>query len=269
MNYGFFDYKYNIEGFSSDLFSVPHLVFIALSFVLVPTVCYLLRKTSHKKIDVFLKVFAVLITVFEITKMTWESYYDITTGRGFNFGGILPLYTCSLLIYTTWFAAYGKGKVKDYALAYLTTVNLLSGGIGIVYCNGLNWYPFWTFGAFYSMFFHFSMFAIGNFLLFTGYKKLGWTDMFKAWVPMLILAVVAIPVNYELSADYMQIYEGSGIPFYDKLAVILAEHKLRWAFTEIMLLTYIPLAGVMVSLSKFVYFIDGKLVHKTAAFKTE
>lgn len=262
MNYKFFDYKFNIEGFSSDLFGTQHLVFIALSFILVPLVCFLLRKTSHKKIDVFLKIFAIVITLLEITKMTWESYYDITIGDGFNFMGILPLYTCSLLIYTTWFAAYGKGKVKDYALAYLTTVNLLSGGIGIVYCNGLNWYPFWTFGAFYSMFFHLSMFAVGMFLLFTGYKKLGWADMLKAWVPMLILAVIAIPVNYELSADYMQIYEGSGIPFYNTLAANLAAQKLRWVFTEIMLLTYIPLAGVAVCAAKCGYFINGKLGRK-------
>ena len=258
MNYGFFDYKFNIKGFTSDLFSTPHLVFIALSFILVPIVCFLLRNTSHKKIDVFLKVFAVVITLFEITKITWESYYDITTGQGFNFGGILPLYTCSLLIYTTWFAAYGKGKVKDYALAYLTTVNLISGGIGIVYCNGLNWYPFWTFGAFYSIFFHFSMFAIGNFLLFTGYKKLGWSDMFKAWVPMLILAIIAIPVNYVLHADYMQIYEGSGVPLYNDLAARLAARNLRFIFTAIMLATYIPLAGVAVCVAKLAYLLKGK-----------
>lgn len=262
MNYKFFDYKYNIEGFGSDLFGTAHLIFIALSFILVPIVCFLLRKTSHKKIDVFLKIFAVVITLLEITKMTWESYYDITTGRGFNFGGILPLYTCSLLIYTTWFAAYGKGRVKDYSLAYLTTVNLISGGIGIVYCNGLNWYPFWTFGAFYSLFFHFSMFAIGNFLLFTGYKKLGYKDIFKAWVPMVILAVFAIPANYQYGADYMQIYEGSGVPLFNKLASTLADNNLRWVFTEIMLATYIPLAGVAVCTAKFTYYINGKLKRK-------
>lgn len=269
MNYRFFDYKFNIQNFTSDLFSTPHLIFIALSFILVPVVCFLLRKTDHKKITVFLKVFAIVITVFEITKISWESYYDITTGRGFNFGGILPLYTCSLLIYTTWFAAYGKGKVKNYALAYITTVNLLSGGIGIVYCNGLNWYPFWTFGAFYSLFFHFSMFAVGCFLLFAGYKKLDWSDMLKAWVPMVILSVVAIPVNYAIGADYMQLYEGSGIPLYSDLADFLAANNLRFIFTAIMLATYIPLAGLVVSVTKLIYLLNGKFKNRVVTLKTE
>ena len=262
MNYGFFDYKYNIEGFSSDLFGVPHLVFIALVFLLTPVACFFLRKTDHKKIDLFLKIFAIVITLLEITKISWESYYDITTGRGFNYFGILPIYTCSLLIYTSWFAAYFKGKAKDFSLAYLSTVNMISGGIGIVYCNGLNWYPFWTFGAFYSMFFHLSMFALGAFLLFTRYKVLDWSDMLKAWVPMLILAVVAIPVNYAIGSDYMQIYEGGGVPLYDKLAAFLAENNLRFIFTIIMMVTYIPLAGVAVCIAKLGYFIAEKTSRK-------
>ena len=258
MNYHFFDYKYNIQNFSSDLFSVPHIVFIVLSFLLVPTICILLRKTEHKKIEKFIKIFSIVITVLELTKITWESYYDISTGSGFNVGGILPLYTCSLFIYTMLVAGWGKGKPKDYSLAFITTVSLVAGAIGIVYCNGLNYYPFWTFGAFYSMFFHLSMFATGMFLLITRYKKLDWIDMIKAWIPMLILALIATPVNYEYSADYMQIYEGSGIPFYKDFAKTLADNHLRFVFTIIMLLTYIPLACIVIAVSKLVEKIASK-----------
>lgn len=261
MNYHFFDYKYNIQNFTSDLFSVPHIIFIILAFIAVPTVSILLRKISHKKIDVFLKVFSIILVVLEITKITWESYWDISTGRGFNTGGILPLYTCSLFIYTLLFAAWGKGKAKDYSLAFITTISLISGAIGIVQCNGLNYYPFWTFGAFYSMFFHLSMFATGVFLLFTGYKKLNWFDMIKAWIPMAILSIIASPVNYQYGADYMQIYEGSGIPLFSTLADELAAANLRPLFTIIMLVTYIPLSAVIIAPAKLIVYIKLKNVH--------
>ena len=262
MNYSFFDYKYNIENFSSDLFSIPHIIFIILAFIAVPTVSILLRKVNHKRIEKFLKIFSICILVLEITKIIWESYWDISTGRGFNKGGILPLYTCSLFIYTMLFAAWGKGKAKDYSLAFITTISLISGAIGVVQCNGLNYYPFWTFGAFYSMFFHLSMFATGVFLLFTGYRKLQWIDMIKAWIPMAILSIIASPVNYEYGADYMQIYEGSGIPLFSTLADILAAADVRFIFTIIMLVTYIPLSAVIIAPLKLIEHIKIKRVNK-------
>lgn len=269
MNYHFFDYKYNIENFSSDLFSTPHIVFIILTFISVFVGSFLLRKINHDKISKFLKIFSIIFAVFEITKITWESYWDISTGRGFNVGGLIPVYTCSLFIYTMLLAAWSKKKiVKDCSLAFLTTIGLLSGAIGVIQCNGLNYYPFWTFGAFYSLFFHFSMLAVGVFLLFTGYKKLEWIDMIKAWIPMVILSFAAIPINYVFQADYMQIYSGSGVPLFSTLADKLASANLRWIFTIIMMLVYIPFAGIVVSVAKLVYFIINKAKSKKLTTKS-
>ena len=33
MTYHFFDYKHNISGFQSDLFSAPHLVYVGIVFL--------------------------------------------------------------------------------------------------------------------------------------------------------------------------------------------------------------------------------------------
>ena len=248
VDYGFFDYKYNIAGHESDLFSAPHIVFIVLVYLLTFAVSYFLRNTKREKITVFLRVFSVVMVLWETTKVTWESYYDITTGQGFNFEGLLPVYTCSLFIYTLLFAAWGKGKAKEAALSFLTTISLLFGAIGVVYCNGLNFYPFWTFGAFYSLFFHTSMFSVGVFLLMSGYKKLNFRDVFSSFIPVLLLAVVAIPINYTYGADYMLLYSGSGVPLYQDLAAKLAEAGVRYIYTYIMLLTHLPLSALVVGI---------------------
>ena len=246
MNYGFFDYKYDIEGFSSDLFSAPHIVYVALVYVAGFAVCWLLRRTKRERVTAVLRTLAVLSLLLEISKISWESYYDITTGRGFNKEGILPLYTCSLFIYTLFAAGFGRGRAKEYALSFLTTISLLYGAIGVVYCNGLNFYPFWTFGAFYSLYFHSAMFITGLFLLFTQYKKLGWRDSLYAMIPILLLAIIAIPVDYLLKTDYMLVYSGGGVPLYEPLAESLAAHGLRPVYTVIMLLTHIPLACLVI-----------------------
>lgn len=260
MFYGFFDYKGKLkaEGFESDLFSAQHLCFIVLVFVLTFAASYLLRKTKREKIDVFLKIFSICMVFHEVSKLCWESYYDITTGAGFNWGGLLPLYTCSLFIYTLLAAAWCGGKAKEYALSFITTVGLLYGGVGVVYCNGLNFYPFWTFGAFYSLFFHASMFSIGVFLLVTGYKRLEWRDVFRSFVPIVLLALIAVPVNYilndslKIGADYMLLYSGDGVPLYQDLSGQLAEKGLRFVYTIIMLVTHLPLAALIIGIYKLV-----------------
>ena len=250
MNYRFFDYKYNIPNFDSDLFSGWHIAYIILAFISCIFIAIFLRKLKHKGIDIFLKVLSIGAVIFEVSKISWESYYDITTGRGFNKGGILPFYTCSLFIYCVILAAWTKGKVKEVALSYLTTVGLIAGGIGVVYCNGLNYYPFWTFGAFYSLFFHYSMLSVGVLLLATSYKKLEWKDALKAWIPIVILSVIAIPFNYMWHSDYMQVYDAGGVPVLHDLGVKMGEAGIRGLFTALMLVLYIPLACVVIAAYK-------------------
>lgn len=252
LGYRFFDYKYNIQGFTSDLFSAPHIAYIILAVIFTITFGVLMRKTKHERIEIYLKILSIFMAVWEVFKISWESYFDITTGQGFNYFGLLPLYTCSLFIYTLFPAAWGRGKVKSYSLAFITTISMVSGLIGMIYCNGLNYYPFWTFGAFYSLLFHFMMFFTGFFLLVTGYYKLDWLDIVRGWVPMVVLAIVVIPVNYVIQSDYMQIYGGGGVPLMEDLATKLAEVGLRPIFTAIMLPTYMILSSLVVAISKLV-----------------
>ena len=252
MNYGFFDYKYNISGFKSDLFSAPHIVYIILATIFTLVFCYFFRKTKTEKINIFIKILSIVMVVLETTKISWETYYDVTTGQGFNYFGLLPIYTCSLFIYTTLLAAWTKGRIRETALSFMTTISMLSGFIGMIYCNGLNYYPFWTFGAFYSLFFHFTMFFTGFFLLVTGYKKLGWKDVYIALIPMLALAIVAIPVNYVIHSDYMLIYEAGGVPLMSDLAKVMGAVGLRPLFTVIMLASYMILSGLVVAISKLI-----------------
>ena len=257
MDYGFFDHKLFIGGFSSDLFCAAHIVYIALVYVLSFAVSFLLRRARHERITVFLRVLSVVLPLLEITKVTWESYYDIKFGDGFNAGGILPVYTCSLFIYTVIAAAWGRGKVKEIALSFITTIGLLYGAIGVIYCNGLNYYPFWTFGAFYSLIFHASMFATGVFLLVTGYKKLTWKDIFYPLIPIAMLCVVAIPMNYIFDADYMMIHKGGGVPLYEDIASHLAARGLRPLYTLLMFVTHIPLAALVVGGDRLVRAVAG------------
>lgn len=250
--YGFFDYKYNIPDFSSDMFCAEHIIYIVLVYLTGFVGFAFYKRADHEKTTKFLKVFSILMVLFELTKISWESYYDITTGRGFNYFGLLPVYTCSLFIYTLLGAAWGRGRVREACLSFITTVGLIYGAIGVVYCNGLNFYPFWTFGAFYSLFFHSAMFLTGMYLLVSGYYTLKARDVLLSFIPIVLLALVAIPINYAIGSDYMLIYSGGGVPIYEDLASSLAEKGLRPIYTLIMLITHIPIAALVVGVYKAV-----------------
>ena len=256
--YHFFDYKYNIPSFDSDLFSAPHIIYIILAIISAILVIIFRKKIKTDHFNLIFKILSIIIIALEISKMSFESYYDITTGRGFNKEGLLPIYTCSLYIYCMFLQAFFKGKLREYSLSFLTTIGMLAGLIGMIYCNGLNWYPFWTFGAFYSLFFHYAMFITGVIMLATRYVELDKRDIIKAWVPILIISFIALPVNSEYGADYMQIYEGSGVPLMSNLAKVLAAHKLRWLFSLIMIASYLILSSFVVG----VYYLSTHLTNK-------
>lgn len=256
--YHFFDYKGNIPNFSSDLFSVPHFIYIFLVVIIGPLICFLSRNVSHKKLDIYFKILSIIMIILEITKISWETYYDLKAGLGFNAYGLLPLYTCSLFIYTLFIAAWFKGIVRDYSLSFLTTIGLASGLIGVIYCNGLNWYPFWTFGAFYSLIFHSTMFITGLLMLTTRYKKLEARDIYRGWIPMVVLALIAIPINYIYDSDYMQIHYGSSVPLLEDLGRIMIDHNLRPLFILIALASYMILSSVIYGCYYSIRFVINK-----------
>ena len=253
MGYGFFDYKYNIpDVYKKGMFTPAHLVLIVVVYLFALFAPLLLRKVKRRTITIMLRVLSLAMVTLEVSKITWESYFDITTGRGLNYGGILPLYTCSLFLYTLLFAAWTRGKVQKVALSFITTIGLLYGAIGVVYCNGLNWYPLFSFGGLYSFLFHSTMLVTGTALLISEYYKPEWKDSLWAMIPILLLALFAIPANNTWGSDYMLLYEGAGVPLYEDLAAWLSARGMRYLYTFLMLATHIPLACIVIGLAKLV-----------------
>ena len=258
--YGFFDYKYDIVGFESDIFSTNHFIFLAFAIVALIFVAICAPYISHKKIDLYFKISAILLTCFEVTKVSWESYFDIVRGNNFNVGGILPFYTCSLLMYCSFVAGFGKGKAKEIALSWICTIGMVTGTIVLVYPNGLRYYPVWTFGGMHTLMYHFMLVCSATLALFSNYKRLTWKDVYISVIPMLMLAPIAITLNYVFKADYMQVYDASGVPIMSDLASKLASHNLRWIFTIIMFSTYFVLSAIVIAIYKLINIIKTKEV---------
>ncbi len=261
LNYNFFDYKDFIpdEDKQNVMWSTEHIVFIILAVLAIILLCYFLRNIKGKSVDKYLKILAIIMPVLEIIKITWETYWDIKLGHGFNITGLLPLYTCSMFIYVLPFAGWGKGKVKECALAFLTTLSVFAGLTNFFIPPIFNTYPFFSYASFMSLNYHFLMVFTGVFLVSTRYYVPNFKSILKGFIPLLIFSVIVIPFDYIMFynghywIDYMLYIHGFGAPLLPSIADKLGSLNLRGLYTLLVMGGYLLIDSIFVSIYQLIF----------------
>lgn len=189
------------------LFTPLHLVTSVFCVALIACLCALVRKKGEKTLRTTYCVLWVIAVILEIVKITWETCTGKTVR--FEWGGILPLYPCSIFMYAMPFAIWGKGNVRRAACGYVCTLGFLGGAINFVYpANILSNYSCISFAGFHTLFYHGVLVFCAVSMLLTGYHSFTgvtkWQQLLLPSVPMLAVSVVANLVNYSpIKADYM------------------------------------------------------------------
>lgn len=261
LTYNFFDYKDFIpdEDKQNVMWSTEHIVFIILAVLAIILLCYFLRNIKGKSVDKYLKILAIIMPVLEIIKITWETYWDIKLGHGFNITGLLPLYTCSMFIYVLPFAGWGKGKVKECALAFLTTLSVFAGLTNFFIPPIFNTYPFFSYASFMSLNYHFLMVFTGFFLVATRYYVPNFKSILKGFIPLLIFSAIVIPFDYIMFynghywIDYMLYIHGFGAPLLPSIADKLGSLNLRGVYTLLVMGGYLLIILLLVSIYQLIF----------------
>ena len=179
--YNFFINKYKLRelGYDgSDKLSVKQFIVMGSIFIFLIVISILLRKAKKDKLYLIYKILAIVMPVLEVIKITFETHYDLLNGQPFNWGGIMPFYTCSMLLYFLPFVAWGKGKMKEWSMAFFSTIGLVAGLSNFVYLSAAGFYPILTFGCMHSILYHSAVVctyggANGMMVVFGGRKKSG------------------------------------------------------------------------------------------------
>jgi hypothetical protein len=237
-NYSFFEYKYNIPGYhGQDFGGFPQYLYLIISFVLLVILLVLLRKSSKEKVLKIVKMTGIFLILFYLGKTIWESYYDIKINGSFNWY-ILPFDTCSIIMLATMFAGFGKGKIKKIGECWLCTGGIVGGIATMVHLNAFNFYPFLSFGGFYSMLWHFLMVFLGLLLIVTNYVEMKYSTIIYGFLFQVIVSIFVIPINYIYNFDFMLYKDLGGIPFFENLASKLSYSGMGYFNPLIMLILY-------------------------------
>ena len=237
-SYNFFDYKYNIAGYNGqDYGGVAQYIYLFSSIILLVLLLIFFRKSSKEKVLFITRIITIFLIVLDIIKITWESYYDIKMFGSFN-TGLLPFDTCSMIIPAGLIASFTKGKISEYAKCWLVTGSIVGGIANMLFLSALNYYPFFTFGAFYSMIWHFLMVYIGLLYIVTNYVPMKYSTIVNGFIFQLIISLLIIPIDFIFDFDFMLLVNLSSVPFFEGVASHLTAINMQFLNPILMLALY-------------------------------
>lgn len=271
MKYGFFDDPYTLanKGYTGgDRMSIQQFITMGLVFIAIIIISIFLRRIKKEKVFTIYKVLAIVMPILEICKMTFSIVSDFNHNEPFNYGGILPLYSCSMLLYFLPFVAWNKGKMQKWSMAFFVSIGLVAGLSNFVYLSAAGWYPLFTFGCVYSILFHAAIVFIGLSLMITEIYVPSFKTIYEGMIPILIFSVIALPANYIIknlpnpgsSPDYMMLMDANGfIPF---ISDFFINNHLQLLFSFLILFVAYPIATALITLIDIAIYKLMKLISK-------
>lgn len=190
------------------LYNFKHLMsIIVLTFLIIIGV----KKTKiNKKEDItkLTKILTIICLILEIIKIIFNFYI----GNINNVNTYVPLYFCSLLLYSGVLSGFAKGKLKRAGNIFLATGGLIA-GIAFFISPGtsLGIYPLFHFISFQSLFYHAVMIYLGIMINKYNYIDVTYKDLKYYAIMLFVICLLAYIVNINFNGNLMFINNGYGL----------------------------------------------------------
>ncbi len=237
-DYDFFDYKGNIEWYNGqDYGGFAQYLYLMISAVLLTVLLVSLRKTSRERVRRIIGYLGIFLVVFYLGKTAWESYYDIRQAGGFN-KYLLPFDTCSLIMPAAVLTGFGNGRVQRMAKCWIATGGVVGGFATMLFLNAFKYYPFLSFGATYSMVWHFLMVFMGLLVLVSERPPVRFPLVVLGYLFHLIASAIVIPIDFIFGFDFMMYRDLGGVPFFEGIAGRMTDAGVGFLNPALMLVLY-------------------------------
>ncbi len=192
------------------IFTKGHFMLIAM---VVVGIVVALKKTLHKtseEIKNIIKNCTISMWIFEVVIIAFKIY----TGGIKNLNNYVPLYYCSLLLYSGLLSSYTKGKLKRVGDVFLATGGIIGGVVYLIFpTTSLPKYPMWHIVSVHSFIFHGIMIYLGILINRTNYIELE-KDDYKYYASLVgIACILAFIINSIFGCNLMFISQNfPGMP---------------------------------------------------------
>ncbi|MBQ8322732.1 MAG: YwaF family protein [Clostridia bacterium] len=190
------------------MFTPAHLTVLALVLVLVAVGVHVCKNVSREKLKKITKIVAVAATLAEVAKITYNLAYGYTWLDAW-----VPLAFCSLFIYATLAAGFGKGIIEKLGAGFLLGGSPTAGLLFLLFpTTSLQMHPIYHFLCIHSMLFHGAMLWLGLAYILGGHfavngKTFGFYAAFCS-----AFALPALILNLTLGCNMMFLREPFNIP---------------------------------------------------------
>lgn len=155
------------------------------------------KKEDIRKIIIGL---TILVWILEVLK----TIYNFSIGKGGEINKVVPLYYCSLLLYSGLLSSFGKGIFKKIGDVFIATGGIVGGIVFLVLpTTSLPEYPVFHFISIHSFLFHGIMIYLGIVVNKYKYVELKFSDIKYYALLIGIVCVFAYIVNVNKGSNLM------------------------------------------------------------------
>jgi putative membrane protein len=199
------EYEYEPVG----MFSLGHILILIIFLLLVAFLAYKCCSLKEEKIILLTKSIAIIVTILEIIKIVIQH----VNGEGDLIDHWLPLYFCSMFIYATWMAGFGKGIIQNLGKAFIGTGGIIAGMSFLIFpTTSFTMYPLFHYFCLYSMVYHSLMVFLGIVYLINGFEKIDKKSFVYYIIFCSFFNILAIIVNAILDTNFMFLKRAGNIP---------------------------------------------------------
>ena len=194
----FFSRRGNFESY--QIFSVSHIMLVAVCLALVILTLYLSRRMSRKQVLKTVRICVVLLWLLQFSKISFIYFID----KSRKLSHYLPFYFCSIPLFSGLLSSLPKGKLKRYGDVFLL-VGGFAGAVGyfLLPSTTAGKYPAFHFMTIQSFFHHAVMLYIALLFIKSKYVELKIKDLPSYAITVTLMSVIAYHTNGILGSNLM------------------------------------------------------------------
>ncbi len=239
--FGWDGYERAVEGW----FSFEHILYVTIWILAVIILAVILgkrnRNLDNKAKLKTLKIAAILIDGLELLKLTIFSIRSDASFLEF-ISSNLPLFLCSIQLFTIPLAAFSKGKVQEAALDFVFIFGSI-GAIGGTYLAGniFGGSPVLSADVFFSVATHSVSGFAALYIGFSGLASMKKENIFITACIMVSFEIIAYVCNILFDCNYMFLDNSAGTPFSIVETITGGNHLFYSVFVALIYLVYMSI----------------------------